>query len=490
MVQQDPENQIVMEQVLQELSFGLENMNCPTPAIRKRIAEMAQFFGLEDWLYKKTHELSGGQKQLLNLASVLLLQPEVLLLDEPTAQLDPVAARQLLQMVHRLNQEFAMTVIITEHRLEELFPLADRFLLMTKGQIKYEGAPADVIRQVGAARDSDYTDYLPSLAKLYIAAGGEGSAPLTIKEGREWLERCLSEQRFATESVRPLQADPAIEGGGAAMKRHDHSGGSHEPLLQCKEVLFQYEKNGPPILKRLDLTVYRHEVLAVLGGNGAGKSTLLQVMAGLMLPRRGTVLWRGESIGKMDDSARRRTIAYLPQNPLSYFLHDTVEEELVEAARRAGGDQAEVDLAVSLFNLDRVLSRHPYDISGGERQKTVLACMWLAKPELVLLDEPTKGLDPLSKKAWGELLRTLHGQGLTVVLVTHDVEFAARYAHRCAMLFDGEITSEGAPADFFSGNYFYTTSVNRLVRDRYPTFLTCEEVIAHWNNGHGLSLLR
>ncbi|MDF2961045.1 MAG: transporter ATP-binding protein [Paenibacillus sp.] len=471
MVQQDPENQIVMEQVLQELAFGLENAGCSTPVMRRRIAEMTQVFGLEDWLYKKTYELSGGQKQMLNLAAVLLLRPKLLLLDEPTAQLDPVAAKQFLQMVHRLNEEFGMTVIMTEHRLDELFPLADRIVMMDKGAIKYEGTPSGVINQIGQVRDPLFWGYLPALSKLYLAAEANNgfqaatNVPLTIKEGRTWLSQF--------NKTEPMEKRQQMEEATSRQNR----------LLECKELQYQYDRASPVVLHRLDLTVYANDYLTILGGNGAGKSTLLQLMAGLLKPVRGKVLLSGQDIGMVKETVRHRTIGYLSQNPMSYFLHDTVHEELEYAAQRAKLSDPKQDIAklVDLFELRHVLSKHPHDISGGERQKAALACILLARPELLLLDEPTKALDPHSKQAWGELLQTLHSQGLTIVIVTHDVEFAARYAARCAMLFDGMISSAGAPAPFFSENYFYTTVINRLVRDRYPEALTYEEVLTLWN---------
>lgn len=488
MVQQDPENQIVMDRVAQELAFGLENMGVETQAIRRRIAELAHFFGMEDWLRRETHTLSGGQKQLLNLASVLLLQPGVLLLDEPTAQLDPVAARELIQMIRRLHEEFGLTIIMTEHRLEELFPLADRVLVMDRlGAIRWTGTPREVARQLAASGDPDYLAYMPSPSRLFmgLAAQQEQAAaalsttadasaelPLTVGEGRRAL-------RLA--GLPPL---PASERGGDGQGAYG-SAGAKLALLECRELTFQYEQHGKAVVRQLDLRVDAGDFMAIVGGNGAGKSTLLQLMAGLLKPQRGSIRLKGQELRRMKAAEAHRVIGYLSQNPSAYFIHETVGEELRSAAERSGEPEAgqRLERLVELLDLGEVLQRHPYDLSGGERQKAALACVLLASPQLLLLDEPTKGLDPNVKQAWGEWLQTLHEQGMTIVLVTHDIEFAAKYATRCAMLFDGEVTSEGPPRAFFSENYFYTTTIHRLVREVAPQALTVEEVLALWRTG-------
>lgn len=470
-VQQDPENQIVMERVLQELSFGLENSGVPTDAMRRRIAEMASFFGLEDLLYRKTGSLSGGQKQLVNLAAILLLQPELLLLDEPTAQLDPVAAKAFLQLLQRLNEEFGLTVIVTEHRLEQLFPIADRVVVLDRqGGIKYDGTPQAVIRQVHQAKDELVFDYLPSFAKLFLSLQPERDVPLTVKEGRAALER-LAPSFGAASGVRET-----------AVVRDAQASAEPQPMLECRELDFQYERNGRTILRQLELTVNEHDFLAVVGGNGTGKSTLLQLMSGLLRPYRGTIRFRGTDLKKLDERERWRSIGYLSQNPRAYFLEDTVGEEIRQAVARSRLPDAEELHAKldAILGLEAIRSMHPYDVSGGELQKAALACVLLAGPKLLLLDEPTKGLDPLVKRDWGMLLQTLHREGLTIVLVTHDIEFAAGCASRCAMLFDGVIASEGPPAKFFAENVFYTTELNRLVRNFAPDALTYREVLHRW----------
>ncbi len=479
MVFQNPDNSIVMDVVWHELSFGMENLGYSLPVMRSRLAEIAQFFGLEPLLYKPIHELSGGQKQLLNLASVLLLQPKLLLLDEPTSQLDPVAAREFISMVYRLNREFSTTVIISEHRLEEVIPLADQMIMLEKGKLKYSGSPREVSQQIQTHRIhdlkshddlSDDFKYLPSVTQLFWTMQTEEAysdlhIPLTVREGKQWLQT-LDWNDGAVHAI-------ANQFNPLSMQKVQSPERSKESiLLECREVTFQYEKKSAEVLKKLDLQIYKGEMLAILGGNGAGKSTLLQLLAGLLKPRRGIV--------KQADHVK---IGYLAQNPLLYFSHDTVAEELSTAAHYAGVAEPEVVIAklIKQLQLEGLEQKHPHDISGGQQQKTALAIVLLLNPDILLLDEPTKGLDPLAKIALARQLLELRQAGHTIVIVTHDVEFAASYSSRCAMLFDGMITATDVPSTFFSENVFYTTAVNRVVRDWLPGILTAEEVLKLWH---------
>lgn len=463
MVWQDPENQIVMEQVHEELVFALENLGYPTNMMRKRLAEMVQFFGLEGLLSRKTDELSGGQKQLLNLASVLLLQPKVLLLDEPTAQLDPVSGREFIQILKRLNEEFGMTIVLVEHRLDEVFSIADRIVMMDGGAIRYMGTPHKVTETIWKAKDTRFLPYLPSVARVYLQVESRPKAleiPFSVKDGRKWM---------------------AKQGLGAEVEisLSDSTKEQTRSILQARGLDFRYAKDSPTVLNGLDLEVYAGEFLAIVGGNGSGKSTLLQIMAGLLKPQGGKVLFDGGKIAKLKPQELYRRVGYLPQNPLTYFSYDTVEQELRHAADRVSKPERMQEMVQGL-GIEHLLKRHPHDCSGGERQKVALACLLIGEPEVLLLDEPTKGMDPVSKQTFADLIRRLHHQGLTLVMVTHDVEFAARYASRCAMVFEGIITAEGQPSSFFSGNFFYTTNINRMSREWFPNALIDEEVVQAW----------
>lgn len=463
MVFQNPENQIVMDRVWHELAFSMENVGYGQAVMRKRLAEMSHFFGLEDLLHKSVHEISGGQKQLINLASVLLLQPKLLLLDEPTSQLDPVAARDFLQLIYRLNQEMSMTVIISEHRLEEVIPLADRIVMLDGGRVKFDAAPRELCQLIGSAEASTDLSYLPSVTKLYLSAepvspsGHMKEIPLTVREGKQWLA-----------GLGGIQTHPPMQAEVLRNTRND----KQERLLACEEMTFKYEKDGPEVLKKLSLNVYENEFLAVMGGNGAGKTTMLQMMAGLLKPQRGRL--------KKEKDIK---VGYLAQNPLLYFSYDTVEEELQKMADYVKlGDEREnkINGIVAAMQIADILPKHPYDLSGGEQQRAALALVLLGEPDVLCLDEPTKGMDPIAKQRAAELLQQLCQSGKTIVMVTHDIEFAAEHATRCAMVFDGAISAEAAPALFFGSNYFYTTAINRTVREWLPDALTTGDVMDQW----------
>ncbi len=465
---QDPENQMVMEQVREELAFGLENIGMPTSQMRRKLAEMVHALGLEGLLSKKTMDLSGGQKQLVNLASVLLLEPSVLLLDEPTAQLDPVTARDFLQVVQQLNQDYGLTVVMAEHRLEDVLPLADRLIVFDHGQLIYSGQPREVMFEWMAARDQAFQAYIPNLYHLFWQFNEHETLtphmPLTIKEGRRWL------QSLTIEENKPSLPNPdnvQIYNKGNA------------PLLEAQEVTFQYGKREAVVLDHLSLSIEEGEILAIVGANGSGKSTLLKVLSGLVKSQTGRLLYKGKTLKKWTPK-----IAYLPQNPKAFFLHDTVEEELHAIAAQFGMPHMtdRIEGYLELFQLQEIKHHHPYDLSGGELQKAALIGVLLGQPDLLLIDEPTKGLDPNMKQRFGEHIQTLQAEGMTIAMVTHDIEFAARYASRCGLLFEGRITAEDTVDDFFKGNTFYTTMLNRLTRNQegVPEVTTLEEAIRTW----------
>ena len=436
-VQQSPDNQIVTDKVWHELAFGLESLGYDTATIRARVAEMASFFGIQNWFYKDVTELSGGQKQLLNLASIMAMSPSVLILDEPTSQLDPIAASDFLATVGKINRELGITVIMTEHRLEEVFPMTDRVLVMDKGRLIADGTPT----QVGSKlRSNGHSMFLamPTAMQVWAAVDDTAECPVTVRDGREWLEKYKENHGIKEESSDELKTF------------------SDETAIETNEVWFKYEKDAPDVIKGLSLKVQKGEFLAVLGGNGTGKSTTLSLLAGLNKPYRGEIKING-------------SINALPQNPQSVFVKQTVRADLYEAftGTTIPKDIQEERIAriVSLCRLEEFLDRHPYDLSGGEQQRAALAKVLLLDPEILLLDEPTKGLDAEFKQVFAVIIKTLQQRGITVFMVSHDVEFCAEYADRCALFFDGSIVTEASPKKFFSGNSFYTTSANRMSRD-------------------------
>ena len=446
-VLQQPDDQLVTDKVWHELAFGLESLGTDAQTMRLRVGEMASFFGIQTWFDRSVDTLSGGQKQLLNLASVMAMHPDVLVLDEPTGQLDPIAAAEFLHTVQRLNRELGVTVILSEHRLEDALPMADRVAVLEQGRLTALGTPDEVARAL-LERGSPFFAAMPTPVRVWGGVGAPGKCPLDIRAGRALLETLRP-------SPLPAADVPAADDGA--------------PLLQLRECWFRYDRDGADVLKELSLTVRAGELLAIVGGNGAGKSTALAVLAGQRRPYRGKVL------------QKTKRIAALCQEPRAMFVKDTVRADLEDALRTlslpAAERQPRMDAAVAAMALSPLLERHPFDLSGGEQQRAAIAKLLLARPDVLLLDEPTKGMDAAFRASFGALLRALCEQGTAVVLVSHDIEFCAAYADRAALLFDGQILSEGRTRAFFAGNHFYTTAANRMARPWLPDAILCREVI-------------
>ena len=447
-VMQRPEQQLVTDKVWHEMAFGLENMGLPPAMISRRIAEMAAYFGIESWFEKDTATLSGGQKQLLNLASVMVMQPDVLILDEPTAQLDPIAAADFIATVHKINRDLGTTVLICEHRLEDVIPLSDKILVMEKGALAHFDAPEKVIANL--RKDDPLLLAMPSAARVYMKTGAIGTCPLTVRAGRQYVENHF-DNRIPAPDALPESA-PAPD------------------ALTFKNVSFRYEKNGRDVLSHLDFSVREGEIMCLLGGNGSGKTTTLLTAAGLLKPYEGDVRVFGKRIREYkNQSLYRNMITMLPQDVQTLFLCHTVEEELKDA-------RAECDLMP--IDLTPLLHKHPYDLSGGEQQLVGLAKVLSSRPRILLMDEPTKGVDAFAKDKLIGVLKALKQQGMTLLIVTHDVEFAAQCADRCAMFFHGNIASVGTPRPFFGENTFYTTAVSRMTRGYYRHAVTVDELSA------------
>lgn len=462
-VLQSPDNQIVTDKVWHELAFGVENLGYDQQTIRLRVAEMASFFGIQNWFDKNVEELSGGQKQLLNLASVMVMQPKVLVLDEPTSQLDPIAAGEFLSTIRKINLDLGVTVILIEHRLEEVFPMADQVLVLEEGKQIYFDTPRMVGKDLA---DNDLFLAMPSPVQIYNGTGQEGVCPLTVCEGRNWLE-----QHYG--SCKNMQHRECFR----------HRKQERDYVVEAKEVWFRYEKDGRDIVKDLSLQVPKGELFCILGGNGTGKSTTLSLLSGIHRPYRGKILLKGKEIRKIRDKELfHRFLGVLPQNPQTLFVGNTVEEDLWEmfserSPIRRKEDREKIEKVVGDTQIGHLLHMHPYDLSGGEQQRAALAKVLLLEPEILLLDEPTKGLDGFYKSRLAEIFQKLKEQGITIVMVSHDIEFCAAYGDTCAMFFDGGIVTACTAKEFFTGNSFYTTAANRMARQIFPDAVTVKDVI-------------
>ena len=453
-VMQNPDDQIVTDKVWHELAFGLESLGCDQKTMRARVAEMACYFGIQDWFHRDVANLSGGQKQLLNLASIMAMQPEVLILDEPTSQLDPIAASDFLNTVRKINIELGTTVIITEHRLEDIFPYADRAVVMDGGKIIADDTPRNIGKLLYKQKN-DMFAAMPTPIRVFYGAGGNGDCPLTVREGRTWLSKTYPEPMV---NILPAEElDDEIE----------------RPALSLKELWFRYEKDSPDVLRGVSAEVPTGTLYAIVGGNGAGKSTTLKAVCGICKPYRGKVKVFGKPVEKYKSTELfGGCLAMLPQDPKSLFVKKTVREDLAEMTK----DEKRIAEIAAVCEIESLLSSHPYDLSGGEQQRAALAKVLLTEPRLLLLDEPTKGIDSFFKEKLATILCKLKEQGITIVMVSHDVEFCAKYADMVSMFFDGQMLTTDTPRRFFGNNSFYTTAANRMSRHVFSMAITAEDV--------------
>ncbi len=447
-VMQHPEQQIVTDKVWHELAFGLENMGLPIDVMNRKIAEITSYFDIEDLLDRDPATLSGGQKQLLNLASVIIMQPRLLLLDEPTAQLDPIAAAEFLHTLYRLNQDFQITILIAEHRLGDVLPLANSMLLMDRGTVVQQAEPRRILENL--AHDHPVLLGMPAAVRIYHALGMNGTCPISVNDARRSLMPHLQFRPISVSETAPQTA----------------------PALSFSGVYFRYERRGRDILQDLSFSVAAGELYCLIGGNGAGKSTVLAVTSGLHRVYAGEIRIFGHRIRDYKDrSLHRNCVTLLPQDVQTVFLCNTVREELAEIDRDFSSHLRDFP-----FDLTPLLEQHPYDLSGGEQQIAALAKVMLTNPRLLLLDEPTKGLDAQSKRCLAEVLHGLTAQGVTVLMVTHDIEFAADHADRVGFLSRGQLVSADTPHRFFPSNAFYTTAVCRIARGFCDGAVTVDDI--------------
>ncbi len=448
-VSQHPEEQIVTDKVWHEIAFGLENLGVDRKTMQRKVAEIAQYFGIEQLFDRRVSELSGGQKQIVALASVMVMNPDIIILDEPTSQLDPIGASEFISTLQRLCRELALTVIITEHRLEELIPISDKLLVLKEGSVHKFGVPDEVVRELRG--EKEFYGFMPAPARLYYVLDTQDSAcPLDIRDGRAFVES------FCENKVRRLKRK-------VECKRKD-------PVIRAKNLYFRYSKELDDVLDGLDLEVCEGEFYTLLGGNGSGKTTALGALAGINKCYSGTVEIFGKKIEKYKNGALyNNCIAMLPQDVHALFTRDSVREELECAGVNMTSTK---DIPE---NIKILFEKHPHDLSGGQKQMLALYMILAKNPKILLLDEPTKGLDAETKKDLIKLLRELIGKGMTVVAVTHDIEFAAEAADRAALFFRGRVVSADIPQNFFSENNFYTTAVSRMTRGYFDNAVSVED---------------
>lgn len=455
---QKPDQQIVTDKVWHELAFGLESLGYDSDYIRLRVGEMANYFGITSLFRKKTTELSGGQKQLMNLASVMAMSPDVIILDEPTSQLDPITANDFITTLKKINDELGLTVIIIEHRLQEVFPIADKVAVMEDGKVICYDTPRNVCEKLS---NHPMSQGFPSAVRIWQKSGSKGECPLTVKEGRNFINSNFSERKLPLRNTIP----------------------NTEDIITLKDVFFRYEKGGNDILSGTNLSIKKGEHFCILGGNGSGKTTTLKILAGLLKPYRGKVIIDNNKMTKKTTADFNRLgVAMLPQNPESVFLKSRVIDDYTELCKIKGIEKSayedKINSVAEKLGIKDLLENHPYDLSGGEIQKCALGKVLISEPKILLLDEPTKGVDAYSKIALSKILQEIKSEGVTIITVTHDVEFASIVADRCGLFFDGEVLSSLVPQEFFSKNNFYTTASSRISRDKFANAVTVDDVVS------------
>lgn len=444
-VMQNPDLQIVTDKVWHELAFGIENLALNKDEIRLRTAEMASYFGIEEWFNNKTIELSGGQRQILNLASVMVMHPDVLVLDEPTSQLDPIAAENFLYTIGKINRELGTTIILTEQRLEEAFTYADRVFVMDRGKIISDLAPSETGKEL-----NDMPEFLkiaaPTAIRIFNKIGGAGNCPVTVREGRNFLSK-TNHKNICKKQEKIFSKTNAVE---------------------LNDIYFRYDKNGKDILKNLSLKIPENSFFTILGGNGTGKTTLLKIISSTLLPYSGKIKIFGEKPKKSGAK-----IASMPQDVQTLFTAKTVMLDLKEVNK----NEEKIKGTAELTKITDLLEKHPFDLSGGEQQRAALAKVLLCEPKILLLDEPTKGMDAEFKADFAKIIQSLKKKNCTVIMISHDLEFCAKYSDLCAMLFDGDISACASSDKFFSGNRFYTTASCRIARGIIDNAVTDEDII-------------
>ena len=517
---QNPDSQIVTDTVIQEIAFPLENIGLPTEEIRNRISEIVAFFGINDILHKNVNELSGGQKQLVNLCSLLVLRPQVLLLDEPMSQLDPIASYEFLSIVRRLNEEFSITVIMSEHKADSIFPFIDKAVFLKEGKIEFVDNAHNICSEV--IDDEIFENYLPAVTKIYNSLSVKYpsliklNTPLSIREGRRCLNTIHDDLiKISNDDVDSINLNHdnlhitnkkyhSQEKSGMLDKIS--LGGNKNALINMNGIYFAYEK-GNLILKNVDFELEKGDFVSLIGGNGVGKSTFLQLLVGILKPIKGKV--------KYKKGIKR---AYVHQNPMIHFSKDNVKEEFLESIlesnllnnnsvgfnketyddllKMTNEEFTESDLLnglefdsiefkfkelIEFFDICDLIDKHPYDCSGGEQQKIVIVKALLQNADVLVLDEPTKGLDPISSKNLANILNSLRDNGITILMTSHDLDFVANNCKRCLMLFDKDIQIDDDPKVIFAENNFYTTFVNRMVKDYVPEIVTLDDLKDKWN---------
>lgn len=434
-VYQHPEKQIVLSDVEREIAFGLENLNMDLNLMKRNVAEVISFLNLSSKRDKSIDEISGGEKQKVAIASVIAMDPDILLFDEPTSQLDPVSAGEVLNTIKKLNTDFGKTVVLIEQRLDRCFDMASRIIFMDNGRIIDEGTPKNIPQKI------DEKCFLPHVSYIFKKSGYK-NVPINVNEARKLIDN------VDFKSYAPISNKP------------------EDRVMEVKNLCFEYAK-GQPALKNVSFFINKGEVLTVMGENGAGKTTLFKIIAGLIDNYRGEIKFKGKSIKNLKIKDRIKIIGYLSQNPNDYFGRDNVFDEAAYSLKNINEySKEQVENILKELDIFKLKNRNPRDLSGGEKQRAAIACVLVLNPDILILDEPTRGMDADSKERLGILIRKISETGKSVVIITHDSDFAADYSDRTLMMFNGEITAFGKSIDILYDSIYYSPQVSKVFKKK------------------------
>ena len=449
---QNPSRQIVSDKVYHEIVFGLEARGLEKGVIETKLAEIVNYLDINDLLEKHTMELSGGEAQLVSLASLLVLDPEVILLDEASSQLNPLTRKKFLEILKRINQDFGITIILVEHNLEDVLEFTDKIIVLDKGKMIYFGLKEEAINFL--ASNKQYFAFLPKTLQIskYLDLG----SLLHLKDVKEALKNKYKNEINFSYETKVFEKE----------------------IIKAEDLYYRYSKKEKDVLEKLSLTVYDNEILGLVGGNGVGKTTLLKNLAGIRSFYSGKIEIENKNIRKYKGNILyKNLIAYLPQDPLTLFLKRTVGEDLEYYVKSLDLDKALLEKLLVKFDLKPLLEMSPYDLSGGELQKAAFTKILLSKPKILFLDEPTKGMDFSLREELKEILMDLKAKGATIIIATHDLEFIASVADRVGIMFNGKVLSLTDSHSFFSNSNFYTTVASLASRDLYDKVITVPELV-------------
>jgi energy-coupling factor transporter ATPase len=490
---QDPASQLISGSVEDEVDFALENIGLPVAEIEERTQAALEYVGLDNYKDRPPFALSGGQQQAVALACIMALNPVIYVLDEPTSNLDPYGTLQIFSLLDKLATEQRRTIVVVEHKLEELIDTADRVVVLNEGKIVTSGTPREVL---GGKAEllSEMGLWPPQMALLayrlrHLGLMKEGIAPLTLKEGIEVFSELLESNGFAKTAP-----------GKKNESTSQYTPRSGEPLISLRDLRFTYP-TGAEAIKGVSLDIFENEFVAILGQNGSGKTTLVKHFNGLLKPTEGDVVVFGKNTRETPTYELIEHVGYVFQNPDQQLFSNKVYDELAFGLTNVGYSKEQIrkriENVAAKMNMENLLEERPYSLSKGDRQRVVISCILALDPNVIIVDEPTTGQDPQKRREIMDLMKELHTQGKTIIVITHDMNLAAEYAERCVIMSDGKVILDGGPKDIFvqteklASTNLNPPSVTQLfleLSERYqvpPDILTADEAVEYLKTALG-----